>query len=61
MYTAGVCVFLVLKKLAVVARVWTFEIGRKSRISHTNLKNRMVISRIATLKNHMEFLVPGQN
>jgi hypothetical protein len=28
------------------------------RISHTNLKNRMVISRIATSKNHIELLVP---
>jgi hypothetical protein len=25
-----------------------------------NLKNRMVISRIATSKNHIELLVPGQ-
>jgi hypothetical protein len=30
------------------------------RISHTNLKNRTVISRIATSKNHIELLVPGQ-
>ena len=32
------------------------------RISHTNLKKRTVISRIATSKNHIELglLVPGQ-
>jgi hypothetical protein len=30
------------------------------RISHTNLKIRMVISIIATSKNHIELLVPGQ-
>jgi hypothetical protein len=30
------------------------------RISHTNLKNRIVISKIATSKNHIEVLVPGQ-
>jgi hypothetical protein len=34
------------------------------RISHTNFKNRMVISRIATAKNHIELhvdlLVPDQ-
>jgi hypothetical protein len=35
-------------------------VGRMGRISHTNLKNRMVISRIATSKNHIEPLVPGQ-
>jgi hypothetical protein len=28
------------------------------RISHTNLKIRTVISRIATSKNHIELLVP---
>ena len=35
-------------------------VGCMGRISHTNLKNRMVIFRIATLKNHIELLVPGQ-
>ena len=35
-------------------------VGCIGRISHTNLKNRMVISRIATSKNHIELLVPGQ-
>jgi hypothetical protein len=30
------------------------------RISHTNLKIRMMISRIATSKNHIELLVPSQ-
>ena len=37
-------------------------VGCMGRISHTNLKNRMVISRIATSKNHIlvELLVPGQ-
>jgi hypothetical protein len=35
-------------------------VGCMGRISHTNLKIRMVISRIATLKNHKELLVPGQ-
>jgi hypothetical protein len=30
------------------------------RIFHTNLKIRMVISGIATAKNHIELLVPGQ-
>jgi hypothetical protein len=34
--------------------------GCMGRISHTNLKIRMVISRIATSKNHIELLVPGQ-
>jgi hypothetical protein len=37
-------------------------VGCMDRISHTNLKNRMVVSRIATSKNHMELgllLVPG--
>jgi hypothetical protein len=29
-------------------------------IDSTNLKNRMVISRIATSNNHIELLVPGQ-
>jgi hypothetical protein len=33
-------------------------VGCMGRISHTNLKNRMVISRIATSKNHIELLVP---
>jgi hypothetical protein len=35
-------------------------VGCMCRISHTNLKNRMVISGIATPKNHIELLVPGQ-
>jgi hypothetical protein len=35
-------------------------VGCMGRISHTNLKNRMLISRIATSKNHIELLVPGQ-
>jgi hypothetical protein len=35
-------------------------VGCMGRISHTNLKNRMVISGIATSKNHIELLVPGQ-
>ena len=35
-------------------------VGCMGRISHTNLKIRMVISRIATSKNHIELLVPGQ-
>jgi hypothetical protein len=35
-------------------------VGCMGRIFHTNLKNRMVISRIATSKNHIELLVPGQ-
>jgi hypothetical protein len=30
------------------------------RISHTNLKNRMVISGVVTSKNHIELLVPGK-
>ena len=37
-----------------------FMVGCMGRISHTNLKKRMVISRIATSKNHIELLVPGQ-
>ena len=35
-------------------------VGYIGRISHTNLKIRMVISKIATSKNHIELLVPGQ-
>ena len=35
-------------------------VGCMGRISHTNLKIRMVISGIATSKNHIELLVPGQ-
>ena len=35
-------------------------VGCMGRISHTNLKNRMVISGVATSKNHIELLVPGQ-
>ncbi len=35
-------------------------VGCMGRISHTNLKIRMVISEIATSKNHIELLVPGQ-
>jgi hypothetical protein len=35
-------------------------VGYMDIISHTNLKDRMVISRIATSKNHIELLVPGQ-
>jgi hypothetical protein len=35
-------------------------VGCMGRISHTNLKNRMVIFRIATSKKHIELLVPGQ-
>ena len=35
-------------------------VGCTGRISHTNLKIRMVISGIATSKNHIELLVPGQ-
>jgi hypothetical protein len=38
----------------------TAAVGYMARISHTNLKNRMVISGIATSKNHIELLVPGQ-
>ena len=34
--------------------------GCIGEISHTNLKNRMVISGIATSKIHTELLVPGQ-
>ena len=34
--------------------------GLYGRISHTNLKIRMVIFRFATSKNHIELLVPGQ-
>jgi hypothetical protein len=30
------------------------------RISHTNLKNRMVILGVATSKNHIELLVRGK-
>jgi hypothetical protein len=30
------------------------------RISHTSLKKRIVISGIATSKNHIELLVPGR-
>jgi hypothetical protein len=35
-------------------------VGCMGRISHTNLKNRMVIFGIATSKNHIELLVPDQ-
>jgi hypothetical protein len=35
-------------------------VGCMDRISHTDLKNRMVFSRIATSKNHIEPLVPRQ-
>jgi hypothetical protein len=35
-------------------------VGCMGRISHTNLKVRMVICGIATSKNHIELLVPGQ-
>jgi hypothetical protein len=35
-------------------------VGCMGRISHTNLKNRMVIYGVATSKNHIELLVPGQ-
>jgi hypothetical protein len=35
-------------------------VGCMGRISHTNLKTRMVISGIATSKIHIELLVPGQ-
>jgi hypothetical protein len=35
-------------------------VGCMGRISHTIFKNRMVISRMATSKNHIELLVPGQ-
>jgi hypothetical protein len=34
-------------------------VGCMGRISHTNLKIRMVISVIATSKSHIELLVPG--
>ena len=34
-------------------------VGRMGRISHTNLKNRMVILGVATSKNHIELLGPG--
>jgi hypothetical protein len=33
-------------------------VGCMGRISYTNLKNRVVISGIATPKNHIELLVP---
>jgi hypothetical protein len=36
---------------------WVVYMGR---ISHTNLKLRMVISGIVTSNNHIELLVPGQ-
>ena len=35
-------------------------LGCVGRISHTNLKSRMVVSRTATSKKHKELLVPGQ-
>ena len=35
-------------------------VGCMGKISHTNLKNRMVISGVATSKNHMELLVPDK-
>jgi hypothetical protein len=35
-------------------------VGCMGRISHTNLKNRMVISGVVTSKNHIELLVPGK-
>jgi hypothetical protein len=35
-------------------------VGFMGRISHTNLKNRTMISEIATSKNHIELLDPGQ-
>jgi hypothetical protein len=34
-------------------------VGCMGRISHTNLKNRIVFSGIATSKNHIELLVPA--
>ena len=40
----------------VLKRVWYTDSGG----DHTNLKNRMVISAVATSKNHIELLVPGQ-
>jgi hypothetical protein len=35
-------------------------VGCMGRISHTNLKICMVISSIATSKNHIELQAPGQ-
>ena len=36
-------------------------VGCMDKIFHTNLKTRIVISEIATSKNHIEFLVPCLN
>ena len=37
-----------------VCHAWGCMVGCMERISHTNLKIRMVISRIATSKNHIQ-------
>jgi hypothetical protein len=43
-----------------VCHAWGCMVGRMGRISHTILKNRMVIYGVATSKNHIELLVPDQ-
>jgi hypothetical protein len=47
-------------KFCTVCHAWGCMVGCMGRISHTNLKNRIVISEIATSKNHIELLVPSQ-
>jgi hypothetical protein len=49
-----------LKKVLIFPGLYGGLYSSMGRISHTNLKNRMVISRIAITKNHIELLVPGQ-
>jgi hypothetical protein len=46
--------------LITVCRAWGCTVGCMGKIFHTNLKIRMGISRIATSKNYIELLVPGQ-
>ena len=54
------CLCLYMKKGGVLIFPWVCMVGCMGTIFNTNLKNRMVISRIATSQNHIEPLVPCQ-
>ena len=54
------CLCLYMKKGGVLIFPWVCMVGCMGTIFNTNLKNRMVISRIATSQNHIEPLGPCQ-
>jgi hypothetical protein len=54
-------VFIFEKKGGVLIFFRVCMVGCMGRISYTNLKNRMVIFKLATPKNRIDLLVPGRS